>query len=62
MEMEGELYSIDCETQFYRNPELSVGYCALEKYSELLNKKWHLLAGQAPQVLWIQSMRNLIFA
>ncbi len=44
----GILYSIDSAKQFYRNPDLPVGYCALEKYSDLLNRKWHLFVGQDP--------------
>ncbi|MEY8338952.1 class I SAM-dependent methyltransferase [Lachnospiraceae bacterium 62-35] len=43
-----ELYSIDSASQFYRNPDLPVGYCAMEKYADLMNKKWHLLGGYDP--------------
>lgn len=43
-----ELYSIDSATQFYRNPDLPVGHCAIERYGDLLKKKWHLLTGQDP--------------
>ena len=43
-----ELYSVDSATQFYRDPDLPVGHCALKKYSDLLNKKWHLFTGEDP--------------
>lgn len=45
---DGELYSIDSSEQFYRNKSLPVGYCALERYSDLLNRKWHLFPGKDP--------------
>lgn len=48
MENEGTLCSIDSATQFYRNEELPVGYYALERYGNLLNKRWNLITGQDP--------------
>ena len=45
---EGALYSIDSERRFYRNADLPVGHCAVERYSELQNIKWHLITGKDP--------------
>lgn len=48
---DAELYSIDNAIQVYRKPEMEVGYYAIEKYSDLLDKKWHLLRGEDPAVV-----------
>lgn len=44
----GTLYSIDSSENFYRDTRLPVGYCALERYSDLLDKSWHIFSGRDP--------------
>ena len=45
---EGVLYSIDSATRYYRNADLPVGHYAIERYSDMLNNKWHLITGKDP--------------
>ena len=42
------LYSIDNATQVWHDPDLAMGCYAIEKYSDLLNNKWHLITGKDP--------------
>ena len=43
-----KLFSIDSMTSYYRNVELPVGYCAIERYSDKLSNSWVLIAGGDP--------------
>jgi len=52
----GVLYSVDTAKQFYRNPELPVGYCAIEKYRDLLNRTWHIISGQDPKSIFLRML------
>lgn len=47
----GVLYSIDNSVKYNWNSKVSTGYCAKLKYSELLDKSWHLMLGQDPSAV-----------
>ena len=44
----GVLYSVDRLDYFYRNPEMPVGYLAVNKYGKYLGEKWIMLSGKDP--------------